>query len=122
MPKTGRDFSKLTPLSWSQIYAKSNGYPCLKAKAAQTRQIAEFCLTMARRHAHGDAARPSFKFKAGSRMGPHSDLHCELLVKLFEGFLEFTTSCSASPFVVEDCKSAMYKYLLALGELNKLWR
>jgi hypothetical protein len=35
-----RDFSKLTPLVWSQIYAKSNGYPALKAKAAQTRQIA----------------------------------------------------------------------------------
>jgi hypothetical protein len=41
---------------------------------------------------------------------------------MFEGFLEFTDSCSASPFVAEDCRTAMYKYLLGLGGLNKLWR
>jgi hypothetical protein len=41
---------------------------------------------------------------------------------VFEGFLEFTTSCSASPFIVGDCRSAMYKYLQGMEELHRVWR
>ena len=55
-------------------------------------------------------------------MGNQSETHGDLLVNLFEGFLEFTTASSASPFVTQDCRDAMYKYLQALEALNRLWR
>jgi hypothetical protein len=117
-----REFSKLTPLVWSQIMSKSVGYPFLKAKAAQTRQIAEFCLALARRHQNGDAQRPSFCFKDTSRLAAHTQRHCDLLVSVFEGFLGFTTACAAIPFVHIECRRAMYQYLMSLSELNALWR
>jgi hypothetical protein len=117
-----RQFSKLSPIVWSQIMSKSVGYPFLKAKAAQTRQVAEFCLALALRHQNGDGHRRPFAFAAGSRLAAHTQRHCDLLVSMFAGFLQFTTSCSASPFVHDDCRQGMYKYLMSLGELNTMWR
>ena len=118
-----QNLTKLTPLSMPQILSNNPGYPFLKAKAAMTRHAAEFCLTLARRHQAGDAeGRPPYRFRARSRMEAQSDRHCDLLVELFEGLLEFTTSCSASPFVIEDNRNAMYKYLQALESLHCVWR
>jgi hypothetical protein len=114
--------SSITPLTQSQILAKSPGYPFLKAKAAQTRHLAQFCLVLAQRHRTGTADRAPFRFGAGHRLAAHTARHGGLLVELFEGFLGFTTSCSASPFQVIDCRVSMYKYLQALKGLHDLWR
>jgi hypothetical protein len=114
--------TRITPLVATQILGKTPGYPFLKAKAAQCRHIAEFCLTLARRHQAGDAHRGPYRFRARGRMGHQSETHGDLLVNLFEGFLGFTTASSASPFVIQDCRDAMYNYLQALEALNKLWR
>ena len=117
-----QNLSKLSPLVLSQILGKSPGFPFLKAKAAQVRHAAEFCLSLAKRHQAGDQHRPAYEFKRNSRMHPHTARHLELLVSLFEGFLGFTMSCSATPFVTEDCRKAMYQYLQSLEALHKLWR
>ena len=84
-----KSLSKLCPLTESQIQGRNPGYPFLKAKAAQTRHAAQFCLTLARRHQAGDANRPAFQFKHGHRLAPHSGQHGDLLVALFTGFLGF---------------------------------
>jgi hypothetical protein len=115
-------FSKATPLVWTQIMAQSPGYPFLKAKAAQTRHLAQFCLTLAQLHRSGNGVRPAFEFKATHRLALETSRHCDLLVLLFEGFLEFNESCANHPFSSNECRAAMYKYLQALGDLNRLWR
>jgi hypothetical protein len=114
--------SKATPLVWTQIFAASPGYPFLKAKAAQTRHLAQFCLTLAQLHRSGNAGRPAFEFRANHRLALETARHRDLLVLLFEGLVEYHESCSREPFSVAECRAAMYKYLQALGELNRLWR
>lgn len=91
-------------------------------KAAQTRHLADFCLTLAQRHRAGDGHRAAFRFGDAHRMAAHSVEHCDLLVELFEGLKGFTRSCSARPFVIHDCRTSMYRYLQALEGLHNLWR
>ena len=113
--------SRVTPLSLSQIIAPKPGYPFLKAKAAQTRHLAQFCATLARLHRAGDALRAPFRFRATHRLPAHSILHCDLLVAMFDGLLNFNTACSQHPFVATECRAAMYQYLGALHNLHDLW-
>ena len=117
-----QNLTKITPLTQGQILASKPGYPFLKAKAAQTRHLAQFCLTLARRHQAGDATRSPFRFRANHRLAAHSERHGALLVALFDGLLKYTKSCSASPFQIADCRAAMYQYLQSLKELHDLWR
>jgi hypothetical protein len=117
-----QNLSKVTPLSISQIVAAKPGYPHLKAKAAQTRHLAEFCLTLARRHRFGEGARDRFEFGQRHRLAGRSEEHGNLLVELFEGMLGYHRACAASPFSVDDCKREMYRYLQSLDGLNAMWR
>lgn len=116
------NFSRITPLVLSQILAPKPGYPYLKAKAAQTRHLAAFCLTLARQHRDGNGARVPFAFPAGHRLAGRTQQHCNAMVSLFEGLLGFTESCSAVPFSPEQCRAGMYKYLQSLEVLSSLWR
>jgi hypothetical protein len=118
----GLGLTKATPLVWTQILAEKPGYPNLKAKAAQTRHLAQFCLTLAQLHRSGNAGRPAFVFQPGHWLELEAARHRDLLVLLFEGFLEFNQSCACHPFVPAECRAAMYKYLQALGDLHRLWR
>ena len=43
-------------------------YPQLRAKAAQTRHLAEFCLYLARLHVNGTRRRRSFRFRSTHRL------------------------------------------------------
>jgi hypothetical protein len=117
-----RHSSRVTPVSMTQILSKVPGYPYLKAKAAQTRHLAHFGLQLAYRHRAGDGGRPPFRFRANHPLAAHSQQHCDLVVSLFEGFHGFVTSCSASPFSVATCRTAMYQYLQALQGLHDMWR
>ena len=118
----GRNLSQVTPLVYTQIMGRTPGYPFLKAKAAQTRHLSEFCLAIANRHSVGDARHVPFSFRATHHLAGQERRHLDLLVRLFEGFHEFTVTSSARPFVVANCRQAMYKYLQSLAGLNRLWR
>ena len=117
-----QNLSRVTPLSMTQIMSAKPGYPFLKAKAAQTRHLAEFCLTLAQRHRNGDAHRPAYAFKGNHRLAAESARHGDLLVALFTGFLEYNQACAAVPFSAMDCRAGMYKYLQTLKQLHDLWR
>jgi hypothetical protein len=119
---SNQDMSRVTPVSMSQIISRNPGYPHLKAKAAQTRHLAEFCLILARRHRFGDASRAPFAFGPRHRLAGRSLEHGNLLVELFEGLLGYHQACAASPFSAEDCKASMYKYLQSLEALSCMWR
>jgi len=114
--------SKLTPLALSQILSKNPGYPNLKAKAAQTRHIISFCVTLAHLHRTGSADRPAFRFRDSHRLAGRSAEHSQLLVDMFEGLQEFVRACSTEPFAKDPCLQGMYKYLQSLKSLNTLWR
>ena len=100
--------SRVTPLSYSQVFGKEPGYPYLKAKAAQTRHLVGFCLTLARLQRAGNETRSPFAFKANHRLADHSRTHGDLLVRLFEGLSRFVTSCSADVFDADVCRDGMY--------------
>jgi hypothetical protein len=117
-----KNMSRVTPLVHSQIVSKNIAYPHLKAKAAQTRHLAEFCLGLARLHQAGNGVRPPFRFNAAHRLAAQTATHCDLLVQLFTGLSQFLLSCSAQPFDIAPCRAAMYLYLQSLEKLNKLWR
>lgn len=114
--------SKVTPLTMSQIFTKEPGYPYLKAKAAQTRHLVGFCLTLAHLHRTGHATRPAFRFRRHHRLEADSARHCDLVVALFEGLNRFVGSCGTTPFVAADCRAGMYQYLQCMEELHRMWR
>ena len=116
------DISSVYPLVWSQIQGAKPGYPYLKCKAAQTRHLAEFGLQLARRHRSGDATRSAFSFRPLSRLGPSTMAHRDALVAMFEGMVRYQQSCRAEPFVEEDCKQGLYRFLEAFVVLHRLWR
>jgi hypothetical protein len=117
-----RGFSKITPLTEGQLFGKDPGYPYLKAKAAQTRQLSGFCLTLARLHRAGGPNRPAFRFRQNHRLSAHSELHCDLLVALFEGLHGYTSACAEDIFDPDKCRQSMYQYLQSLKSLHDLWR
>jgi hypothetical protein len=114
--------SKVTPLTMSQLFAKDPGYPFLKAKAAETRHLIDFCRSLAHLHQSGNDRRPAFQFKRGNRLEHHSVLHGDLLVSLFDGLHRYASACAAEPFAPEECRAGMLEYLQALKGLHDLWR
>ena len=114
--------SPITNLSKSQIRSDVPGYPYLKAKAAQTRHVADFALLLARRHEHGDAHRPAFSFRPGHRLADRLQEHQALVSSVMEGMVMFHRSCQAEPFDAERCRSAMFQFLQGMGQLNHMWR
>jgi hypothetical protein len=117
----GEPLSRLTPLQWSQIKPKKPGYPVLKAKAAQTRHAIMFCRALAARLAQGDATRPPLQFRSSHHLSGKEGEHNGLLVELFDGLMSFVHACTGD-FDEVGCKTGMYRYLLALGALHRLWR
>ena len=113
--------SELT-LVMSQIRASEPGYPTLKAKAAQTRHVAEFVLMLAQRHANGDATRGPYSFRRNSRLGHFSAEHRTLPVSVCAGMVRYHRAVAREPFDAGECKAAMYTMLVALNDLRVLWR
>jgi hypothetical protein len=114
--------TRMTPLVWTQILGREPGHPFLKAKAAQARHSAAFCVQLARLHKFGNAAREKFAFKPNSRLGGSTDQHNDDVVLVFEGFADFCNICSAEEFSEQDCERAMFQFLQGLERLNRLWR
>jgi hypothetical protein len=113
--------SSIHPIVLSQIKVESH-YPVLKSKAAQCRHLAEFGLILAHRHRNGTPGRPPFAFRADTRLTPYNQEYLDSLVTMFEGLTRYHRLCAGSPFDEEACRSALYTYLQALGNLNRIWR
>lgn len=113
--------SKVFP-TINQIIGKEPGYPYLKAKAAETRHLTEFCRTLASMHRHGGAGRPAFAFKTTHYMAGREAEHLAHLEAMFQGLSGYHRSCTAEPFVASDCKAAMYLFLCSFHALHVLWR
>ena len=116
------NLSRVTPLTMSQLFAKEPGYPFLKAKAAETRHLVDFCLALAHLHKSGNDRRSPYAFRGTHRLAAHSALHCDLLVKLFDGLQRYLSACAVEPFAPSECSSGMFDYLQALKALHDLWR
>jgi hypothetical protein len=116
----GMGLSSVYPLSISQLKGEK-GRPTLKAKAAQCRHLAEFCLQLAVTHRDGTARRPPFSFR-GARLHGREAEHLDLLVEMFQGLVRYHRSCVEDVFDEEACREAMYRFLRALGGLHVLWR
>jgi hypothetical protein len=114
--------TKLGPLVYSQILSDSNGFPTLKAKAAQAKHVSLFCLLLAERHAAGNDEYVPFSFSARHPLAGQEARHCQLVVDLFRGMNDFNESCSEEPFDRDRCCEAMLRYLHAHGELHKMWK
>ena len=94
-------------------------YPFLKAKAAQAKHTSRFCLMLAQRQA-GYFDRAAFQFRAG-RLHGRSAEYRTLIVRLFEGVVEYYDALDVTPFVALNCRAAMYKFLRTLDSLHTLW-
>ena len=103
-----------------QVRAKEPGYPCLKAKAAETRRAIAFAYVLAQLHARGDVERPPLSFR--SHMAARSADYRRLVLDCVGGAHEFNLSIDREPFVAEDCARSMMSCLLALKDLHDLWR
>ena len=117
-----KKMSKITPLSMSQIPGKHPKYPFLKAKAAQTRHLAEFGLILANLHKHGSPDRVPFDFPSSHMLAGRTEEHLDLLVSRFQGMSRYVRSLGAIPFVEDECRQSMYLYLQSMAGLHSLWR
>ena len=109
-------------LTKSMIKSEDVGFPLLRAKAAQTRHLAEFGLYLALLHEYGDASRPSFRFPDHGRLGGRSRERCRLQSEVFQGMVSFLDSLDRVPFCPGECKRAAYQFLQAFESLRRLWR
>ena len=117
-----RRYSQIGTVVISQIISKGLGYPYLKAKAAQTRHLAEFCQALAYRHRRGGDGKPPFQFPRRHALAAHTDVHLNHLCSMFDGLVDYHRACAAKPFVPDRCKTSMLKFLDSLSSLNELWR
>ena len=117
-----RGLTKVGEITYAMVMGKSLQYPYLKAKAAQTRHLAEFGLALAHRHLRGSPGRAPFVFGAGHHLYGRHDEHLRLLVGIFEGMVGFHRSCGAPEFVPADCKDSLYLCLQSLSSLSGMWR
>ena len=118
----GRDLTKVSPLSLSQIISRSLKYPFLKTKAAPARQLAEFCLNLAYKHYLGDDTRPRFAFPRRHHMHSKVNEHLKYLVEMFQGMDKYVRSLHSDPFEPAMCQDGMLQFLQSLQRLNALWR
>ena len=116
--------TKLTPLSLSQLSSgkEAGNYPTLKAKAAQTRHVTEFCLVLSYQHQLGAPWRAPFAFGRTHRLSGREAEHGALLVDMCEGMARYHRACGRVPFDAENCKAAMYRFLRAMAGLHRMWR
>ena len=105
-----KNLSRVTPLVRSQIIATEPGDNFLKAKAAQTRHLAEFGLILASVHKFGCDGREPFRFKESSALAPHIGRHLDLLVDMFLGMVRYLRALAAETFAVQECRQGMYLY------------
>ena len=115
-----RRFTKVSPLTMAQILGETPGYPYLKAKAAGTRQLAEFGLILARRHRFGGDGFQPFQVSRHHRLDRRLNEHLDLVVEMFEGLVQYTTSCSE--YSRQGCVEGMYRFLQSLQALHDMWR
>ena len=116
-----KGYSEVFPTE-RQIRADDPGFPYLKAKAAETRHLAEFCLVLANVHRSGGDRRPPFRFAENHPMAGKEREHLHHIVALFEGLASYHRSVLAEPFQPDVCKAAMYRFLNGFGALHDLWR
>ena len=114
--------SPIHELKMVQIRSDDPGYPTLRAKAAQTRGLAQFGLILAQLHEHGSADRPPFSFRATHRLHERSAEHRRLVRELLESVVAYQAACSEEPFQPAPCKAALYTALQRLQELHTMWR
>ena len=119
--------TKITPLALQQVIARKPGYPFLKGKAAQVRQLAEFGLILALKHQNGWVAENGvvhapFAFSAKHRLHGHTAEHLRLQVELFQSMCGYTRSLAAETFDEDMCRESMLGFLDTLSTLNTLWR
>ncbi len=84
------------------MFSADVGYPYLKAKAAQTRHLAE--LGLAYKHA-GHCGRPKLQFPVGHHLEGKEAENLTQLVSMFEGLVSYHKACSAIPFVTQPCRA-----------------
>jgi hypothetical protein len=116
-------YSRILP-TLRQIRSKDPGYPYLKAKAAETRHLANFCLSLAYLHKYGGMGRESFKFKSGHRghrLAGREDEHLGNLVRVFKGMADYQRELAVVPFSPDRCEGAMYRFLAGFKVLRLLW-
>jgi hypothetical protein len=117
--------SRLGAVTKTRLVSKSHPYPYLHAKAAQTRHLSEFALELAYKHAlgvPGPQGRPAFAFTEASPMAGKTQLHLDLMVKVFQGFERYCRSLNTVPFDGSMCSGALILYLQSMAALNSLWR
>jgi len=89
-------------LTKQQIIGKEPKYPYLKAKAAQTRHLAEFGLALAHLHRSG-GSRSAFRFPASHPLHGRHQEHCDHLVSVFEGMVAYHRACATAVFDMVEC-------------------
>ena len=119
---TERGFSKIGYITYSMLWTAKKGYPYLKAKAAQTRHLAEFGLALAHRHLRGAPGRAPLRFGRGHNLHERHDEHCQLVVEACEGMVGYHRACGADRFDPVACRTSMYRFLQSMSALHALWR
>ena len=116
--------TKVTPLAMSQLSSGNEGavYPTLKAKAAQTRHLADFAAILAVTHRDGTVDRGPYRFPPRHRLRGREAEHNALLVRMCIGMQRYHRACAQDPFVAAACMDGMLAFLQALTELSLMWR
>ena len=117
-----RKLSQIGHITQLMIFPASLGYPYLKAKAAQTRHLADFGLALAHRHMQGSPDRPPLRFRAGHHLHGRHDEHLHFVTEAAEGMVGYHRACAAEAFDPVACKNSMYRFLQSMSALNAMWR
>ena len=115
------NLTRLQTVTAAMLRAKE-GFPTLKAKAAETRHVVRFALIISRLHASGAPGRAEYRFRAGSRLRGDSEAYRRFVVLCFEGLVEYQMACNRVPFDEGRCTHAMLQFLQSYGALSRMWR
>ena len=113
---------KIPTLTMAMLVDGETNSPSLRAKAAQTRHLAEFGLRLARLHEDGDGERGPFRFRRAHWLTPQLGERMRLVTRLFAGMVDYHHGCLATPFVPDRCRAALYGLLASLSALHAMWR
>jgi hypothetical protein len=117
-----KNHSRVFP-TMAQIKSKKTPkYPYLKAKAAETRHLAEFCMVLARLMRFGGPGIAPLKFRLSHPMAGKEEQILQSLTLCFDNMAFYHRSCAAEPFVAVDCKTTMYRFLQGFASLHTIWR